>query len=209
MGATSHVIVASDDALSRGASREWVLMDEIRAFDQIQAGDVDTVGGKGLSLGLMIRAGLPVPPGFCISTAAHRRLKGRLPLEDPLTGAIADAYRRLGGGLVAVRSSATAEDGATTSFAGQQETILGVNGETALLESVARCWESLDTERAIAYRKQQGVADAGSSMAVVVQQLVIAEAAGVLFTRDPLDPTGKQMLVEAAWGLGETVVSGH
>jgi pyruvate,water dikinase len=184
-------------------------MDEIRLFNQIQPSDVDVVGGKGLSLGMMIQAGLPVPPGFCVSTAAHRRLKGRLPLEDPLADAIADAYRRLGGGFVAVRSSATSEDGKTTSFAGQQETILGVTGEASLIESVGRCWESLDTERAVAYRKQQGVAEAGLSMAVVVQQLVPAEVAGVLFTRDPLDPTGNQMLVESAWGLGETVVSGQ
>ncbi len=184
-------------------------MSDIRTFDAIQSDDVQNVGGKGLSLGLMTRAGLPVPPGFCICTAAHRRLRGRLPQEDPLAVEILHAYRKLGGGLVAVRSSATAEDGAVTSFAGQQETILGVVGEAPLLEAVARCWESLNSERAVAYRLQQGVGEEGLAMAVVVQQLVPAETAGVLFTRDPLDPEGKQMLVEAAWGLGETVVSGQ
>src|SRR4051794_21166672 len=137
-------------------------MSDIRIFDDIQSSDVEHVGGKGLSLGLMARAGLPVPPGFCICTAAHKRHTknkgsgGRLLQEDELADAIVSAYRSLGGGMVAVRSSATAEDGAATSFAGQQETILGVDGEAAVLEAVARCWESLDSERAVAYRRQQG-----------------------------------------------------
>jgi pyruvate,water dikinase len=75
--------------------------------------------------------------------------------------------------------------------------------------AVERCWASLDTERAVAYRRQQGVADEGLAMAVVVQRLVPADVAGVLFTRDPLDPDGRRMLVEASWGLGESVVSGQ
>ena len=108
-----------------------------------------------------------------------------------------------------MRSSATAEDAADTSFAGQQETILGVEGEDALINAVERCWQSLHTERAVAYRAKQGVDAAGLGMAVVVQQLVPAEAAGVLFTRDPLDSDGKRMLAEGSWGLGEAVVSGR
>src|SRR5207237_10525729 len=110
---------------------------------------------------------------------------------------------------VAVRSSATAEDGAVTSFAGQQETFLGVRGDGEVCAAVGKCWASLDTERAVAYRRRQGVSDDGLAMAVVVQRLVPAEVAGVLFTRDPLDVTGTQMLVEASWGLGESVVSGR
>lgn len=190
-------------------------MNEIRGFDDIQSNAVQDVGGKGLSLGLMARAGLPVPPGFCICTAAHRRFRppggdGRLQPGTPLADDILAAYRRLGAGLVAVRSSATSEDGAQTSFAGQQETILGVQGDAALLDAVGRCWHSLDSERAVAYRRHLGEAGQDEpAMAVVVQQLVAAEVAGVLFTRDPLDATGQQMLVEAAWGLGETVVSGQ
>src|SRR5262245_23450256 len=118
-------------------------MAEIRTFDQIKPGDVDAVGGKGLSLGLMAAAGLPVPQGFCVTSAAHRRLRGQSPGEDAgLAEAIRDAYQRIGSGLVAVRSSATAEDGAVTSFAGQQETLLGVQGEQAVLDAVARCWDS-------------------------------------------------------------------
>src|SRR5436305_4648248 len=100
-------------------------MNEIRSFEQIDPGDTEAVGGKGLSLGLMTRAGLPVPPGFCITSAAHRRLRGQpLTGDNTLAAAITEAYRQLGEGPVAVRSSATAEDGSVYSFAGQQETIL-------------------------------------------------------------------------------------
>ena len=109
-------------------------MSEIRPFEQIDPGDTDAVGGKGLSLGLMTRAGLPVPPGFCITSAAHRRLRGQQPHnDDALARAILDAYHQLGGGPVAVRSSATAEDSSLNSFAGQQETILGVVGDKRAL----------------------------------------------------------------------------
>src|SRR5438105_7270539 len=151
-------------------------MSDVRTFDQIGPADLGEVGGKGLSLGLMAGAGLPVPLGFCITTGCHHRLKSRALQSDPSSGqAIVQAYRRLGSGPVAVRSSATAEDGAVTSFAGQQETILGVSGEEGLLDAVARCWASLHTERAVAYRRRQGVADNNLAMAVVVQRLVRAE----------------------------------
>lgn len=184
-------------------------MSDLRTFEQIQDDDLELVGGKGLSLGRMSAAGLPVPPGFCVTTAAYHRLSGQsLNSDAGLVEPIGAAYRQLGGGLVAVRSSATAEDGAITSFAGQQETILGVQGEAEVCAAVARCWDSLHSERAVAYRRDRGVGDEGLAMAVVVQRLVPAEVAGVLFTRDPLDPDGKRMLVEASWGLGESVVSG-
>src|SRR5205085_11987247 len=143
---------------------------DIRTFEQVTKSDGDVVGGKGLSLGLLAAAGMPVPPGFIVTSAAHRRLRGKpVALEPALSDAIATAYRDLGGGLVAVRSSATAEDGAVTSFAGQQESVLGVRGEAAVLDAVARCWASLDSERAVAYRRRQGVADDALAMAVVVQ----------------------------------------
>ncbi len=185
-------------------------MTDLRTFDQISANDVDAVGGKGLSLGLMAGAGLPVPPGFCVTTDAFRRARGRsLGDHADLVASLDEAYRRLGSGVVAVRSSAIGEDGAEASFAGQQETFLGVRGADAVRDAVARCWASLDTERAVAYRKKQGIAEDGLAMGVVVQQLIEAEVAGVLFTHDPLDPEGRQMLVEASWGLGESVVSGR
>src|SRR4051794_12562711 len=184
-------------------------MSDILPFARVRPADADLVGGKGLSLGLTASAGLPVPPGFCITSTAYRRLGPQPQMDTTLQEALGAAYRELGGGSVAVRSSATAEDGAVTSFAGQQETILGVEGEDALRTAVERCWRSLHTDRARAYRQRQGVDDAGLAMAVVVQRLVDADVAGVLFTRDPLDPSGSLMRIEAAWGLGESVVSGR
>jgi rifampicin phosphotransferase len=185
-------------------------MSDILTFAQVQSTHGDLVGGKGLSLGLTAAAGLPVPAGFCVTSTAYRRHAGAEPRIDAgLFAAIQAAYRDLGNGVVAVRSSATAEDGAVTSFAGQQETILGVDGEEQLRTAIERCWRSLHTDRAKAYRERQGVDEAGLAMAVVVQRLVDADVAGVLFTRDPLDPTGSLMRIEAAWGLGEVVVSGR
>jgi rifampicin phosphotransferase len=182
---------------------------DLRNFDEIGPGDGDVVGGKGLSLGLLARAGFPVPPGFCVTSAVHRRHRNEGIVNQPeVTALVRNAYQQLGEGPVAVRSSATAEDGAVTSFAGQQETILGVSGAEAVCAAIDRCWASLDNERARAYRRKQGVDEDGLAMAVVVQRLVDAEVAGVLFTRNPLDPAGQTMLVEASWGLGESVVSG-
>jgi pyruvate,water dikinase len=184
-------------------------MPDILSFADVRPEHAGLVGGKGLSLALTAAAGLPVPPGFCITADAYRRLGHEPRIDAALGDALAVAYRELGAGPVAVRSSATAEDGVVTSFAGQQETILGVEGDDALRQAIERCWQSLHTDRAKAYRQRQGVDEAGLAMAVVVQQLVDAEVAGVLFTRDPFDPTGSFMRVEAAWGLGEVVVSGR
>ncbi len=183
-------------------------MTDLRTFEQIAPADLDAVGGKGLSLARLAAAGLPVPPGFCLTSATHRRLRGKpLRSESALVEQIAAACEGLG--RVAVRSSATAEDGAVTSFAGQQETILGVSGAEAVCTAIERCWASLDSERALSYRRHQGVSEEGLAMAVVVQRLVASDVSGVLFTRDPLDLEGRRMLVEASWGLGEAVVSGR
>lgn len=181
-------------------------MTELIALERITPADADLVGGKALGLARLLAAGLPVPPAFCLTAAAHARLR-----DDGLRGDvallhdIARAFEALGGGPVAVRSSATAEDGAVASFAGQQATVLGVRQLDELHAAIARCWASLDAEGAVAYRRQHGLGPMG--MAVVVQRLVEADAAGVLFTRDPLSPD-RRMLVEASWGLGESVVSG-
>src|SRR5262249_17102154 len=124
-------------------------------------------------------------------------------IDSSLSRSLAAAYRELGSGSVAVRSSATAEDGAVTSFAGQQETVLlGVKDEESLRSAVEECWRSLHSDRAQAYRQRQQVDDKELAMAVVVQRLVDAEVAGGLFTRDPLDATGTLMRVEAAGGPG-------
>ncbi|HYH69614.1 MAG TPA: PEP/pyruvate-binding domain-containing protein [Urbifossiella sp.] len=185
-------------------------MDDLLSFDQITPADATRVGGKGFSLGRTSGAGLSVPPGFVVTTDAYRRLhRTGVRADADFVSRFAEHLQQLGDGPVAVRSSATGEDGSETSFAGQQETILGVRGLDAVLDAVERCWVSLHTDRAKAYRAKQGVAEAGLAMAVVVQELVPADAAGVLFTRDPLDATGRRMLVEASWGLGEVVVSGR
>ena len=129
------------------------------------------------------------------------------PTPDPVREEIMSAYARIGeDAAVAVRSSATAEDMPTASFAGQQETYLNVTGET-LLERVRDCWASLFTQRAIYYRQEQGFDHSVVDMAVVVQEMVDADKSGVLFTSHP--STGAPVVtVEAGWGLGEAVVSG-
>src|SRR4051794_34352181 len=133
-------------------------MTDLRTFADVRPDDLPAVGGKGLSLGLLASAGLPVPPGFCLTTAAHRRLRGRSIEQDAgLSASLSEAYRALGAGAVAVRSSATSEDGAEASFAGQQETILGVEGEAPLRDAIHKCWASLDGERAVAYRRHRGL----------------------------------------------------
>ena len=109
---------------------------------------------------------------------------------------------------VAVRSSATAEDLPEASFAGQQETFLNVNGADAVLEATVKCWASLWTVRAIAYRARQGIPPESVTLAVVVQLLVPAVAAGILFTADPVTGRRDQVVISAAWGLGEAIVGG-
>lgn len=125
-----------------------------------------------------------------------------------LAEAIRAAYAELGAGAVAVRSSATAEDLPDASFAGQQETFLNVTGPELVLKAVQRCWSSLWTPRAISYRARAGIAMHDVALAVVVQRLVEADAAGVLFTADPVSGRRDRMVVDGAWGLGESVVSG-
>jgi pyruvate,water dikinase len=120
-------------------------------------------------------------------------------------------YRKLGGDrpAVAIRSSATAEDLPELSFAGQQETYLNVRGEAEVLAAVKRCWASLWTERALSYRLQHSVASQTVRLAVVVQRMVPADAAGVMFTVDPVSGVSDRVLINAAWVLGEAVVAGR
>ncbi len=131
-------------------------------------------------------------------------------IPDDLADAITDAVGRLGeGGSYAVRSSATVEDLPTASFAGQQDTYLNVVGSATILEHISRCWASLFTERAVAYRLQNGIDHRLVRMAVVVQQMVVPNAAGVVFTADPVTSNRNTVSVEATFGLGEAVVSGR
>lgn len=213
-------------------------------LDDVDADDIGTVGGKGASLGELIGAGLPVPPGFVVTAGTYREfieeaeideelfsavdvdpedsaalreaeatareLITETPFPEPVREGILESYREMGEdgeeAFVAVRSSATAEDLPDSSFAGQQETFLNVR-EADLLRRVKECWASLFTQRAIYYRQQRGFPHEEVDIAVVVQRMVDAEKSGVLFTSHPStgDP---QMTIEAAWGLGEAVVSG-
>lgn len=161
----------------------------------------DLVGGKAAHLGEMVAAGERVPPGFCVTTTAYAA--GEVPAQ-----AIASAYAGMGAGPVAVRSSATAEDLPESSFAGQQDTYLNIEGAEAVVDAVRRCWDSLDTERAIAYRTAHAIERTEVGMAVVVQRMVDADTAGVLFTADPVTGTRDRTVVDAVRGLGTAVVDG-
>ncbi|MFP4175459.1 MAG: PEP/pyruvate-binding domain-containing protein, partial [Halobacteriales archaeon] len=211
-------------------------------FDEVDKDDVDSVGGKGASLGEMANNDFPVPGGFVVTAQAYRRLLQDTGIEDELEEAldvdvddsealeraheravglikeagmpddmrdeIEAAYDDLGDeDFVAVRSSATAEDLPDASFAGQQETYLNVKGADELVERVKDCWASLFTERAIYYRVEKGFSHEDVNIAVVVQRMVDADKSGVVFSSDPSTGEGSAT-VEAAWGLGESVVSG-
>ncbi len=132
--------------------------------------------------------------------------------QIPILGQIEDevlkAYRELGGGAVAVRSSATAEDLPEAAFAGQQETFLNVVGEGKLMNAVRACWMSLWSERAILYRARQNVDQNTVKLAIVVQKMVPADVAGVMFTADPVSGARDEIIIDANPGLGEAVVSG-
>jgi phosphoenolpyruvate synthase/pyruvate phosphate dikinase len=142
-------------------------------------------------------------------SAEIRRTLEEVAIPDDLGAAITSALARLGGRAgYAVRSSATAEDLPTASFAGQQDTYLNVVGSVAVLEHISGCWASLFTERAVTYRLRNGFDQRNVHMAVVVQQMVFPEAAGVLFTADPVTSNRKVASVEATFGLGEALVSG-
>ena len=134
--------------------------------------------------------------------------------QGTIPGDIAEMIRQWYGELgadvpVAVRSSATAEDLPGMSFAGQLESYLNVRGGDEVIDAVKRCWASLWTGRAIGYRQRQGIRPEDVSMAVVVQQLVAAEVAGVVFTANPVTGARDELMINAAWGLGEAIVSGR
>ena len=142
-------------------------------------------------------------------SAEIRQTLEEVAIPDDLAKAVTDALARHGDqAAYAVRSSATAEDLPTASFAGQQDTYLNVVGPAAILQHISRCWASLFTERAVTYRLRNGFDDQKVHMAVVVQQMVNSQAAGILFTADPVTGNRKIAAVDASFGLGEALVSG-
>lgn len=184
----------------------------VLSLQEIGRTHLPLVGGKGAHLGELSRMeGVRVPPGFCVTTEAFRRVTAEADLEGLALpeDVAAEITRALDGtGTWAVRSSATAEDLPTASFAGQHDSYLDVPA-AAVPEHVLRCMASLFTERAVAYRLRNGFDHRQVAMAVVVQRMVHPEAAGVLFTADPVTSNRKVATVEAVPGLGEALVSGH
>ncbi|WP_326580086.1 PEP/pyruvate-binding domain-containing protein [Streptomyces sp. NBC_00481] len=217
------------------------------AFDSGAAPSTARVGGKCAALLTMTGRGVPVPPGFAVTTDAFDAvldgggLRARIgsllagldlsdtadterraaevrglvtdrPVPPPVVTAVTAAYRVLGAAQdvpVAVRSSAGTEDLPAASFAGQYDTYLGVRGADAVVDAVRRCWASLWTARAIAYRAAGGMPERGLSMAVGVQSMVDARTAGVAMTVNPADGDPSKIVIDAAWGLGEPVMSGE
>ncbi|MEG3224181.1 MAG: phosphoenolpyruvate synthase [Methanobacteriales archaeon Met13] len=223
-------------------------MELIKFFGELRKEDVDVAGGKGANLGELIQAGIPVPPGFVVTSATYQKFLEETGVFDEIMGILNDldvnqnkelqeaarkikkiiigarmpddirrtiieAYNalchRIGKDdvFVAIRSSATAEDLPEASFAGQQDTFLNVQGNDDILKYVQKCWASLFGARAIFYREENNFDHDKVYIAVVVQEMVNADKAGVMFTVHP--STGEEkILIEAAWGLGEAVVSG-
>jgi len=197
----------------------------VMPFGDPRARQVSLSGGKGASLATMVAENLPVPPGFVITATAfsaaidEEALRACSRAKDmagareivaaakPPADLIAEHYKELTG-LVAVRSSACAEDSEGASYAGQQETYLNVDGLDDVLDKVVECWLSFFTDRAVFYRQEKGsLADV--AMAVVVQQMIDSKKSGVMFTVDPVHQRKDRMVVEAAFGLGENVVNGE
>ncbi len=215
----------------------------VARLGEVGRADVPVAGGKGANLGELVRAGLPVPPGFVVLADAYLRAvdaagvraelaaiaAGADPddagalragaarardlilataVPDDVRVALLDRYHELGAGTrVAVRSSATAEDAAVASFAGMNATFTNVAGDDDLVRRVVDCWASLYGERVLAYRVARGIVDE-PAIAVVVQQMVASERSGVMFTADPATGDRSRVVIEAARGLGEVVVSG-
>jgi pyruvate,water dikinase len=194
-------------------------------FGDPRCRQVALAGGKGASLATMTAEDLPVPPGFVIASTAFEAAVDTDALRKLMRATDVDAARAMVAtaepprepigrhyaeltGLVAVRSSACAEDSEGASYAGQQETYLNTDGLAEVLANVVRCWLSFFTERAVFYRREKGSLD-DVAMAVVVQEMVDSDRSGVLFTVDPVHGRRDRMVVEAARGLGEAVVSGE
>jgi pyruvate, water dikinase len=194
-------------------------------FGDPRCQQVALAGGKGASLATMTAEDLPVPPGFVVTSAAFEAAVDTNALRELMRGEDVEAARAMVAaaeppkepierhhteltGLVAVRSSACAEDSGGASYAGQQETYLNTDGLAEVLANVVHCWLSFFTERAVFYRREKGSLE-DVAMAVVVQQMVDSQTSGVLFTVDPVHGRRDRMVVEAARGLGEAVVSGE
>lgn len=172
-----------------------------------QPEDTPHIGNKAAGLAELNRGGQNVPPGFAITTAVHRHWLTHGQVDELDKDQILTAFHSMSP-PVAVRSSSPAEDRADASFAGQYQTVLGVHTETELLDAIVTCWESVASSGATSYRLDQGD-ESEAEMAIVVQELVPATASGVLFTLHPVTERVDQVVINANYGLGESVVSGR
>ena len=176
-----------------------------------QHADPDRSGGKGRNLIALTKALFPVPPGFIAMFDVYREYRETGKISDNTAQQIIGHYHQLcretGNRFVSVRSSASAEDLRSASFAGQYDTYLYVQSEEELLTRIVDCWDSLYSERARVYRERMNIHAANIQMAVVVQSMIDPKSAGVLFTKYPYNSMDA-MVVESSWGCGETVVSG-
>lgn len=195
-----------------------------RPLDELRRADEPTFGGKSTSLGELLAAGVPVPPGFALATAALAEAMSGIgepsaeaiasaSVPDSVRAQVADGYEELARLVkerdppVAVRSSAIGEDGHEATFAGQQDTYLWVRGADAVVGAVRDCWASLYGEPAVAYRARLG--DSTSpAMGVAVQLMVDAAISGVMFTCNPVSGDPSMIAINASWGLGAAVVGG-
>jgi pyruvate,water dikinase len=171
--------------------------------------DAALVGGKAANLSRLARMYHRVPDGFSLPVTVMDEAHP-LDLRDEITAAISDLMNchRLPDFIAAVRSSAVDEDGITASFAGQHETYLNIVGADAIFQAVTRCWESARSEHALDYRRQQGLSVEHPKIAVLVQQLVAADVAAVIFSANPITGNRDEIVINASWGLGESIVGG-
>jgi phosphoenolpyruvate synthase/pyruvate phosphate dikinase len=171
--------------------------------------DSSLVGGKAANLSRLARLYHRVPDGFSLPVTVMDEVHP-LDLRDEITCAISElmACHRLRDFIAAVRSSAVDEDGNTASFAGQHETYLNIVGADAILQAVTHCWESARSERALEYRRQQGLSVEHMQIAVLVQQLVASDVSAVVFSANPITGNHDEIMINASWGLGESIVGG-
>jgi phosphoenolpyruvate synthase/pyruvate phosphate dikinase len=171
--------------------------------------DAGLVGGKAANLSRLARMYYRVPDGFSLPVTVMDETHP-LELRNEITAAISDLMdcHSLPDFIAAVRSSAVDEDGATASFAGQHETFLNIVGADAIIEAVTRCWESARSERALEYRRQQGLSMGHPQIAVFIQQLVASDVSAVVFSANPITGNRDEVVINASWGLGESIVGG-
>jgi pyruvate,water dikinase len=171
--------------------------------------DVALVGGKAANLSRLARMYYRVPDGFSLPVTVMDEAHP-LDLRNEITAAISDlmACHSLPDFIAAVRSSAVDEDGATASFAGQHETYLNIVGTDAIIHAVTRCWESARSERALEYRHKQRLSAERPQLGVLVQQLIVADVSAVIFSANPVTGNRDEIMINASWGLGESIVGG-